>query len=347
MRKSLMGLVGLLVLGSIVLFLMREALMERVMLQRIDQTLSRVDASPLKDGKLHVFLCGTGAALPDADRAGPCTAILAGGEFLLVDAGPASWRNLDLNNLPVGKLSAILVTHFHSDHIGELGEAITQSWIAGRTQPLDVYGPRGIAQVVEGFQRAYAHDVGYRVEHHDAAFMPPVGAVANAHELVMPEGDEAVPVFERNGVKVSAFSVEHPPIDPAVGYRIEYAGRVVVISGDTRKTTSVIANARGADLLVHEALASHMTNRASARAAELGLKRMAKLAADVGNYHTTPVEAAEVAQAAGARKLVITHVFPPLPNAVAKRLFLNGTAAAFDGPIVLGEDGMHFELPPR
>lgn len=347
MKKFLLGFASLLVLGAVVLFLMRDALMERVMLQRIDQTLSRVDESPLKDGNLHVFLCGTAAALPDADRAGPCTAILAGGEFLLVDAGPASWRNLDLNNLPVSKLSAILVTHFHSDHIGELGEAITQSWIAGRTRPLDVYGPPGIVQVVGGFQAAYALDVGYRVVHHDAQYMPPEGGVANARELAMPTGDETVPVFERNGVKVSAFRVEHAPADPAFGYRVEYAGRVVVISGDTRKTSSVITNARGADLLVHEALASHMTNRASARATELGRKRTAKLAADVGNYHNTPVEAAEVAQAAGAKKLVITHVFPPLPNAIAKRLFLNGTAAAFDGPIVLGEDGMRFELAPQ
>lgn len=347
MKKLVLVLAALIIAASVVLFLMRDALMERVMIQRIDQTLSRVDESPLTDGKLHVFLCGTAAALPDADRAGPCTAILAGGEFILVDAGPASWRNLDLNNLPVGKLSAILVTHFHSDHIGELGEAITQSWIAGRMKPLDVYGPSGLAQVVAGFQAAYAHDVGYRVEHHDAQYMPPEGGVANAHELAVPSDDGAVPVFERNGVKVSAFRVSHPPIEPAVGYRVEYAGRVVVISGDTRKTSSLVVNARGADLLVHEALASHMTNRASARAVELGKPRMAKLAADVGNYHTTPIEAAEVAQAAGVKKLVITHVFPPLPNAVAKRLFLNNTSTAFDGPIVLGEDNMRFELAPQ
>ena len=346
MKKSLLAVMAMLVAASGVLYLKREALLERIMVQRIDQTLARVNESPLQDGALHVFLCGTAAALPDADRAGPCTAILAGGEFILVDAGPASWRNLDLNNLPVGKLSAILVTHFHSDHIGELGEAITQSWIAGRTQALDIYGPPGIAQVVEGFQMAYAQDVGYRVVHHDAAFMPPQGAVANAHVLPLPTGDEAVPVFERNGVKVSAFRVDHAPVDPAFGYRIEYAGRVVVISGDTRKTTSVAANAHGADLLVHEALASHMTNRASARAAELGLKRTAKLAADVGNYHNTPVEAAQVAQAAGVKKLVITHVFPPLPNTIARRIFMRGTAEAFNGPIVLGEDGMWFTLRP-
>src|SRR5688572_9757413 len=209
MKKTLLIALAVFVGALAFLFLKREALMERVMVQRIDQTLTRVDESWLTDGKLHVFLCGTGAALPDADRAGPCTAVLAGGEFILVDTGPASWRNLDLANLPVGKLSAILVTHFHSDHIGELGEAITQSWIAGRAKPLDVFGPPGVQEVVEGFQAAYAHDVGYRVAHHLPEFMPAAGAQANPRSLPLPAGDEAVPVFERNGVKVSAFRVEH------------------------------------------------------------------------------------------------------------------------------------------
>ncbi|MGH8459525.1 MAG: MBL fold metallo-hydrolase, partial [Nevskiales bacterium] len=98
--------------------------------------------------------------------------------------------------------------------------------------------------------------------------------------------------------------------------------------------------------LVHEALASSMTDRASARARELGKTRMAKLAADVRTYHTSPVEVAEVAQTAGVKKLVITHVFPPLPNAIARRLFMRGTADAFAGPTVLGEDGMWFTLDP-
>jgi ribonuclease Z len=345
-KKVLPGLLLLLLIVGALGYLKREALLERVMLQRIDQTLTRVDESLLGDGGLHVFLCGTAAALPDASRAGPCTAVLAGGEFILVDAGPASWRNLDLANLPVGRLSAILITHFHSDHIGELGEAVTQSWIAGRQQPLDVFGPPGIVQVVEGFQVAYAQDVGYRVAHHLPEYLPPEGAVASPHVLPVPDGDAAVPVFERNGVKVSAFRVEHEPANPALGYRIEYQGRVVVISGDTRRTDTVIANARGADLLVHEALAAHMTDRASARAAELGKPRMAKLAADVRTYHTTPVEVAQIAQAAGVKKLVITHVFPPLPNAVARRLFMQGTREAFSGPVVLGEDGMLFSLRP-
>lgn len=346
MKKLSIGLLILALLAGAG-WLLRDRILDAITQKKIDQTLTRADDTLLTDGNLHVVLCGTAAALPDAQRAGPCVAILANGEFWLIDAGPASWRNVDQMNLPISKLSGILVTHLHSDHIGDIGEAMTQSWIAGRKQPLELYGPSGIEDVAAGFQQVYAHDEHYRVVHHDAAYMPPAAHGITAHALPTPEGVKTVPVFERNGLRISAFRVDHAPVDIALGYRIEYGGRVVVISGDTKKNASVIHNAEGADLLLHEALAAQMTERASTRARELGLTRTAKLAHDVSDYHTTPVEAAEVAAAAHVRKLVYTHIFPPLPNALAKHLFLSGTADAFSGPIVLGEDGMRFTLEKR
>lgn len=322
----------------------RGPLLERLITRQIDKTLQRVDNSLMTDGKLHVILCGTAAALPDPDRAGACTAVIAGDQFWLVDTGPGSWRNVDVMNLPVGKLSGVLITHFHSDHISDLGEAITQSWIAGRSTPLDVFGPQGLDDVVNGYRQAFSHDKQYRVEHHGADYMPPAGADAIPHPLPTPQGIAAEPVFERNGLRVSAFRVDHAPVDIALGYRFEYRGSVVVISGDTRKTASVIHNAQDADLLVHEALASKMTNRASARARELGMNRIAKMAIDVRGYHATPVEAAEVAEAAHARKLVLTHIFPPLANDMARRLFLEGTSEAYHGPLILGADGTRIDI---
>lgn len=346
MRRGLLALAGLLLASAVAAFAARGPLLDALTTQRIDQTLNRANTALLNDGQLHVFLCGTAAALPDPDRAGPCTAILAGGQFLLIDAGPASWRVVDALNLPIANLSAVLVTHLHSDHIGGLGEAVVQSWIAGRATPLDVYGPPGIEDVVSGFAQVHAHDTGYRVEHHGADFMPAAGARAEARVINAPPGTDSVPVFARNGLEVRAFRVEHAPADPAYGYRIAWRGRVVVVSGDTTHTESVISNARGADLLLHEALAAHLTERAASRASELGMARTAKLAHDVHDYHTTPVQAAQIAQAAGAKTLVYTHIFPPLPNAVARHLFLQGTRAAFDGEQVLGEDGMRFDFSP-
>src|SRR6185295_9758423 len=103
-----------------------------------------------------------------ADRAGPCTAVLAGGHFVLVDVGPGSWRQVALQRLPRARLDSVLLTHFHSDHIGELGEAVMQSWVSGRRLPLNVFGPPGVEQVVDGFRTAYAFDTQYRVAHHGA-----------------------------------------------------------------------------------------------------------------------------------------------------------------------------------
>ena len=122
--------------------------------------------------------------------------MLAGGEFVLVDVGPGSWETVATSGLPTGDLSAMLLTHFHSDHIGDLGEAITQSWIAGRARPLDVYGPTGTERVVAGFDQAYAADAQYRTAHHGEQFMP-AGAAAAA--LTCPESQ-----FERSARNVGS-----------------------------------------------------------------------------------------------------------------------------------------------
>jgi ribonuclease Z len=322
---------------------------DRLIDRQIERGLTRADASVLSSPDLQVVLCGTGSPLPDATRAGPCTAVIAGGVFLLVDVGPGSWERVDLENLPIAELDGVLLTHFHSDHIGDLGEAITQSWIAGRTQPLDVYGPPGVARILAGLREVYAFDVEYRVAHHGQAWMPREAGSAVAHEIALPsEGSsDAVTVLERDGLRVSAFRVDHTPVSPAVGYRFDWRGRTLVISGDTGRSASLVANARGADLLVHEALQPKLTGRASDVARRLGRERMAKLAGDVASYHTSPRDAAQAAREAGVKQLVLTHLVPGPEGPLAARLFLDGAGEAFEGEITLGEDGMRFALPPE
>ena len=322
---------------------------DRLVDREIERNLTRVDASVLTSPDLQVVLCGTGSPLADAARAGACTAVIAGGTFLLVDVGPGSWEQVDLANLPIGDLDGVLLTHFHSDHIGDLGEAITQSWIAGRTRPLDVYGPPGVGRILAGLREVYAFDVEYRVAHHGQAWMPREAGFAVAHEFALPpEGStEAVSVLEQGGLRVTAFRVDHTPVSPAVGYRFDWRGRSVVISGDTGKSASLVANARGADLLVHEALQPKLTGRASEIARRLGLERIAKLAGDIETYHTTPREAAEEAREAGVKHLVLSHLVPGPSNALARRLFLDGAGELLPGEITLGEDGMRFALRPE
>ena len=141
------------------------------------------DAAWLNDGQLHVVLCGTGSPLPDANRAEACTAIIAGGEFVLVDTGSGSWRKAVVNNLPAQNLSAIVLTRFHSDHIGDLGEALVQSWVAGRNHTIKIYRPPGVEKVVAGFAQAYSLDTGYRVQHHGEEWMPRAAAGAVAQPI--------------------------------------------------------------------------------------------------------------------------------------------------------------------
>ncbi len=301
----------------------------------------------LDDGKLHVVLCGTGSPLGDADGASACTAVIAGGHFVLVDVGPGSWHQIALHRLPRARLEAVLITHFHSDHIGELGEALMQSWVSGRRLPLTVYGPPGVEQVVDGFRQAYAFDTQYRVAHHGAEAMPAAGGSAVARTVVLPAASESAVVFEADGLRVTAFAVDHAPATPAYGYRFDYRGRSAVISGDTRKSDNLILHARDADLLLHEGLAAHMIAPVTAYARAHDLLRWAKLTNDIIGYHTTPVQAAEVAKAANVRMLAFTHIVPPLPNFFARRMFLRGVAEVWNGPVVLGTNGMHFELSPN
>jgi ribonuclease Z len=200
--------------------------------------------------------------------------------------------------------------------------------------------------VVAGFAEAYAADVDARVAHHGEQWMPRAASGAVARELPMPAGADATPVFERDGLRITMFAVDHEPVAPAVGYRFDFAGRSVVVSGDTRKSASLAAHARGADLLVHEALQPDLVGRANQAARRLGRERLAKLAGDIPDYHASPVQAAELARDAGVAHLVLTHLVPAPPNALARRMFLAGVADAYHGEVTLGEDGMRFSLAP-
>ena len=282
-----------------------------------------------------------------SDGALACVAVVAGGEVILVDIGPGSWRQVALNKLPTQNVSAILLTHFHSDHIGDLGEAITQSWIAGRAKPLEVYGPPGVETVVGGFAQAYSLDVGYRIAHHTEQMLPRAAAGAVSREVKLKTPDDAATVFERNGLKVIAFKVEHDPVKPAYGYRLDYRGRSVVISGDTAKSANLARHAAGADLLIHDVLAKDVMTFASNNLERAGDKRRAQLARDILSYHASPAEAAEIAATARVETLVFTHMVPPINPPVTEQMFLRGVADIFKGRVVIAKDGLRFDLPAR
>jgi ribonuclease Z len=299
----------------------------------------------IEDGRMHVVLVGTGGPVANERRISQCIAVMAGGEFLLVDAGPGAARRASLLRLPGAHLSGVLLTHYHSDHIGDLGEINTQSWMDGRPAKLEVFGPEGVEDIVDGFNKAYVRDVGYRNEHHGEAIMPYEAAFMRSTTITFADPDAAILFFDRNGLKVHAFPVNHDPAAPAVGYRFEYGGKVVVITGDTEKTDRLTDYAQGADILVSEVLSFDLTNFTADAMTRLGLERPAKMMRDVLDYHMDPVQVGEVARDAGAQKLVLIHVFPPAPE-IFDPLFSLGAEQVYGGPVVMGEDGMFFTLEP-
>jgi len=340
----------------------QNALMLRTIKERIS---NQAGAKLMEDGAMHVVLCGTGSPMPDPTRANACTAIVAGGHIVIVDTGPGSWAKFARTRLPGAKIDAVLFTHLHSDHIGDIGEFATQRWIAGRQTPLQiwgsaplpepsadadadghVFGTASVLDVVRGIRLAYDEDAAFRIIHHGADYLDPNGADMVGHEIQTPAPDVLVPVYDRDGLKISAFLVDHGPVKPAYGYRAEYGGRVVVISGDTVKTESVERFSENADLLVHEALSREMVSMIEGPVKDLGSPRLAKMLDDTKGYHTSPVEAAEIANKAKVKLLVFSHVVPALPNAVAVRMFMRGVAdARGDGDTKVGYDGMMITLP--
>ena len=302
-------------------------------------------SSLLDDGALHVVICGSGSPLPSVERAGPCTAVIAGGRMFLIDVGPGSTENLRLWGLPMGSLAGVLLTHFHSDHIGELGEVVFASWTGGRAVPLDVYGPVGVEQVVAGFQAAYELDVSYRVAHHGADLLAPAGGEANGHAIELAENAPSRVFYDKDGLRITAFLVEHEPISPALGYRIDYGGCSVVVSGDTIRSANVEAASQGVDVLVHEVLSGALIGGAAQALESAGNERTAKMLRDTLDYHTFPADVHALAADAKVKLLVLSHLVPPLPAAQAEGVFMRGRAEDAPNDAVVGADGMHIALP--
>ena len=308
------------------------------------------DASLLQQDALRVLLCGTAAPYPDPHRAQSCTAILAGGQYFLVDTGPGSGRNLALWQLRGRELNAVFLTHFHSDHIGDLGEVNTNAWLAGHPGSLQVFGGPGVERVVAGFNAAYSQDQSYRSANSGAALLPPAAARMEAHVIVL-EGpstarkDRTSLPLHFGELTVTAIEVNHDPAEPAYGYRFDYRGRSVVLSGDTAFHPPLAQAAQGADVLVHEAQSQHLVQLMEASAANVHDSRLAQTMQDIQHYHTDPLEAARLADQAGVKLLVFTHLDPPPSNPLLFWMFYRGVQRSHHARWISGQDGTLITLP--
>ncbi len=343
-RSVLTGLIGF--AASLVLSLLPEAVTLRL-LDRTAAARQGRDALAEREDGIHVLLCGAGGPLADIRRSGPCVAVQAGEHLLMIDAGTNGARNLTRFTVNPGRVEAVLLTHAHSDHIDGLGELAVLRWISRVSeQPLPVHGPPVVSEIVNGFNQAYTADCGYRVEHHGPEIAPPGGGGLAAVPFSMPGDGELTTVLEtEDGVRVSAFAVLHSPVCQAVGYRIDYRGRSIVVSGDTSYSETLVRHARGADLLLHDALASRLTERIAVAAESRGNWRAAKVMRDVPSYHATPAEAAQAAAEAGVKHLLLYHIVPPLPTRALERVFLSGIKDVYEGKLTLGRDGTLISVP--
>lgn len=298
-----------------------------------------------EEDALHVITTGTGAPLPDPNRVGPQAAVVAGDQMLVFDTGPGSTRQLALTGLNISSVNALFLTHYHSDHISDLGEFMLQHWTGtGTVEPLQIYGPPGVEEVVAGFLAAYRLDRGYRIDHHGADVMPPsgFGGVAHTFDLGTDLMSSEV-IYEVGDVQVIAFNVDHPPVVPAVGFRVNYKDRSVMITGDTIYSDSLIHHAMGADLMVSDSLNHKMSQMLSEAGADMD-NNLSSVTEDIQESHIRPEEAAVVAREAGVPVLIITHVLPPVPDFL-RRPFLRDARAIYDGHLQMANDGTLISLP--
>lgn len=344
-RRTIWILTSALVTSAVLAWIFRGEIAVQFMSRTVERVTAAVDPlAELEDG-LHVGICGAGSPMPDPKRGGACTVIVAGRRMFVIDAGAGAASTIATMGLNPGQIEAVFLTHFHSDHLDGLGGLLMQRWVnAGAAQPPQVYGPTGVSAMLAGVLAAYEADRGYRSTHHGEAVLPAAGFGAEVREFSLESSSRTVLIAEPE-FEIVAFAVDHGPVRPAVGYRIRYKDRLVVLSGDTRMSDAVLRESQGVDLLLHEALSPRLLALIERGFAEHGRDRMAQLMRDIVNYHTTPEEAAKIAQSAGVGMLVLHHIVPPLPVGALDPAFLGEASALYSGPLRIAKDGDWLSLP--
>jgi ribonuclease Z len=275
---------------------------------------------------IEVTLLGTGSPMIDPDRAGPSTLVRAGDQTFLVDCGRGVLMRAAAAGVGAANITALLLTHLHSDHITDLSDVITTRWVTTFTRtPLPVIGPPGTAAVVEATLAALAPDISYRIAHHPDITEPPVIEV---HEYT--DGT----VWDARGVTIRVAPTSHRPVEPTIGFRVEFERASVVLAGDTIPCDSLDTLSAGAGALVHTVIRKDLVE-------QMPVQRIR----DILDYHSSVEQAAATAERAGVGILVLTHYVPPLAQGQEDE-WRARAATEFSRQIELGDDLHRVDVHP-
>ncbi|BDX31385.1 ribonuclease Z [Mycobacterium antarcticum] len=276
---------------------------------------------------INVTLLGTGSPMVDPNRAGPSTLVRAGDQTFLVDCGRGVLMRAAAVGVGAADITALLLTHLHSDHITDLSDVITTRWVTTFVRtPLLVIGPPGTAAVVDATLDALAPDISYRIGHHADITEPPSIEVEEVTDGV---------VWGRDGVRIAVAPTDHRPVEPTIGFRIEFEGAAVVLAGDSVPCATLDQLAAGADALVHTVI----------RADLIAMVQQQRLK-DILDYHSSVEQAAATAERAGVDTLILTHYVPPLAPG-QEEAWRALAASVFGGRVELGDDLHRVDVTAR
>lgn len=251
--------------------------------------------------------------------------IIAGDHLYVVDCGDGVARQLVIAGASLPALRNVFITHHHSDHNADYGNLLLLSWSVGLRDRVDTWGPPPLARITKLFLEMSAFDIDIRVADEGRA---PLAPLIHPHELT-----ESGPVMQDEQVKVTCALVEHPLVKPALAYRFDAADRSIVISGDTARSDNLIALAKGADVLVHEALFPEAVDRLAARVPSASTLKPHLIAS-----HTSAEDCGRIATAAGVKTLVLSHFVPPDDPLVTEQMWVEAARRHFKGQVIFGRD---------